>query len=71
MSERRLEYNGKEWVATFGSGTANSDSPEVSSYQVVFRRADGTVEVTGMISTAPVITETELRQALSRALFAD
>ena len=74
MSGRRLEYDGKECVATFGSGTASSEdehSPEVSSYQVVFRRADGTVEVTGMISTAPVITETELRQALSRALFAD
>lgn len=74
MSERRLEYDGKEWVATFGSGTASSEdehSPEVSSYQVVFRRADGTFEVTGMISTTDVITETELRQALSRALFAD
>ena len=74
MSERRLEYDGKEWVATFGSGTANTvdgRSPELWRYQVVFRRADGTIEVTGMISTADAITETELQLALSRALFAD
>jgi len=61
-------------VATFGSGTASSQdghSPKAWNYQVVFRRAGGTIEVTGMISTADAITETELQLALSRALFAD